>query len=293
MRIRLESFGVSLPRRGNPRRWTSLKHATVAGDRCMADSRYRREDVEVLINAGLYRDKHYAEPAFAVYIQDALGINVEFRGRQTLSFDLQNGGTGLLSALHVLHTMMQSGEIRCGMAVASEVNADKKPLPEAQIIPSGAAILLDISPDSQQGFGAFVFQTHDDKQDLYAGKVSLAHKGGQLIIEKDPALEQSYLDLAPGLWNELLAADGRKAGDFDLVLASQISTSFIAALAERLGVSQDKIVDVSTKYGDTLTTSPFLALHEARARGLLKPGTRVAFLTFGSGISLGAASCQF
>ena len=293
MRVRLESFGVSLPRTAGLRHWSSLKHATVAGQQCFADSHYRREDIEVFINARLYRDKHYAEPAFAVYIQDALDINVEFRGRQTLSFDLQNGGTGLLSSLHVLQTMILSGEIQCGMAVASEINTDKKPLPEAKIIPSGAALLVDISPDSKQGFGEFVFQTFEDKQDLYTGAVSLAHKHGQLLMHKDSTLQQVYTDLAPGLWSELLDVDGLKSADYDLVCASQISPDFVAGLGASLGFEQDKIVDVSKQFGDTLTTSPFLALHQARKNGQLKPGTRVAFLTFGSGISLGAVSCQF
>lgn len=289
-RVRLESIGVSLPRRG---RWGSLKHATVAGNNCFADSHYRREDVEVLINAGLYRDKHYAEPAFAVFIQDALGINVEFRGRQTLSFDLQNGGIGLFSAVHALAMMIQSGEIRVGMAVASEVNADKRPLPEAKIIPSAAALLVDVSPRQDLGFGSFVFHTHEDQQGLYNGAVSLAHKGGQLLMRKDPGLEQAYLDLLPALWTEFLQREQANAGDFDLIVPAQISSSFVGQLGEVLKVDKSRVVDVSDRFGDTLTTSAFLALHQAQAQGQIKAGKRIALLGFGSGLSLAAAGYQF
>ena len=81
-RCRIESLGVSPPRGGRPR-WGSLKHAVVAGRSCLADSRYRRADVRVLINAGVHRDGHVCEPAIAAYIQHGLGINIEFQGRRT------------------------------------------------------------------------------------------------------------------------------------------------------------------------------------------------------------------
>ncbi len=110
-RCRIESLGVSLPRR-RLRRWGSVRHAVEAGRRCLAASHYRPGDVEVLVNTGVYRDRHTCEPAMACYIQHRLGINVEFQGRRTASFDLLDGGVGMLSAC-LLYTSDAADELLC------------------------------------------------------------------------------------------------------------------------------------------------------------------------------------
>ena len=288
LRGRIESIGVSYPRNGLPRS-SSLKHATKAGKECFKSSSYLPADVEVMINAGVNRDRHYAEPAFACYIQKKLNINIEFQQRQTLSFDLQNGGCGMLSALHVLTTMMQSGAIRVGMAIASETNTDRSPDPSYTINESGAAVLLDIAPMATQGFGSFVFRTFEEFSDLYQSVVSLVQKNGKLLVRKKEELEETYLSLVPAVWEELLDRDHISRDEIDFLFPSQISQEFVDRLSKTLDFTDEKIVNVFDRYGDTLTTSPFLALQHIREQGLIEPDQKVAFLTVGSGITVGAA----
>jgi 3-oxoacyl-[acyl-carrier-protein] synthase III len=284
MRVRMESLGVSWPRRGG-----SLKHAVRAGRACLEGSCHAPHDVGVLINAGVYRDKHYAEPAFACFIQDKLGINVEFQGRQTLSFDLQNGGCGLLSAVHVTATMIQAGSARVGMAIASETNADRRPDPSWQIQPSGAALLLDLSPDTGRGFGAFAFRTDDAELERYRSSVILDRKHGRLVLRKGEGLEQIWLRQAREVFEALLDAEGLTREEIDLVIPAQISPAFVAALPETLGVPADRVEDRTAELADTLTTSWALTLSRAQERGALEPGRRVAILAFGSGMTAGGA----
>lgn len=292
MRSRIESVGVSLPRNG-PWKPGSLAHAAKAGSQCLSSSPYLPIDVEMLINAGIHRDRHYAEPAFASFIQKKLAINVEFQRRQTISFDLQNGGCGMLSALHVLTTMMQSGAIRTGMAIASEVNTDRSPDSDSSIIASGAAVLLDISPTVERGFGTFVFRTFDEHRDLLRSMVSLVAEKGRLFIHRENDLDLTCLSLLPVVWEELLDREQVSREGIDLLIPSQISARFIAELPETLGLPPEKIVDVFQLYGDTLSTSPILALHHAQQQGRIEQGTRVAFLAVGSGITVGAAIYDF
>jgi len=281
-----------MPGRGLRRRG-SLVHATRAGRSCLERSHYHPEDVAVMINAGVYRDRHYAEPAFACFIQDKLGINTEFQGRQTLSFDLQNGGCGLLSAAHVVSNMIQGGLARVGMIIASEANADRRPDPTWCYQASGAAAILDVAPSASVGFGPFAFRTFDAHLDQYSACVSLAQKGGKLLLRKDAAVEQSYLQAAPVVWRELLAQDGSDAGSIDLLIPAQISTPFLDGLADALGFPRAKVVDLTRRCGDTLSTSWLLALAHARETGLAREGTRAVIMAFGSGITVGAARYDF
>ncbi len=292
LRSRIESIGVSYPRKGLSRSG-SLKHATRAGRECFKASNYLPADVEVMINAGVNRDRHYAEPAFACFIQKNLNINIEFQQRQTLSFDLQNGGCGMLNALHVLTTMMQSGTIRVGMAIASETNADRSPDPSYTVNESGAAVLLDITPVATEGFGSFIFRTFDEYSGLYQSVVSLTRKNGRLLVRKKEELEETWLSLLPAVWEELLDSDHISRDEIDFLFPSQISPEFVAGLSKTLDFPNEKIVNVFDRFGDTLTTSPILALQYTKEQGLIESDQKVAFLTVGSGLTIGATTYDY
>ncbi len=294
-RCRVESLGVSppRPRRLLGRRWGSLRHAVEAGRRCLAASHYHPADVRVLVNVGIHRDRHVCEPAIAAYVQHRLGVNVEFQGRRTLAFDLLGGGCGVLTALHVLTCQMAAGEVDVGMVVASEVDSDRRPDPSWRYPPSGAAVLVDVSPRAAVGFGAFAFQTDDRHADLATSVVSLREPRGRLLLHRGEGLEDAWLALAGPVVDEVLERDGLRRQDVDLVVPAQVSAPFLARLPAALGLPAEKVLDLTDRLPDTLTTSVLLALHEAREAGRLEPGRTALLLACGAGVTVGAATCRF
>lgn len=287
-RCRLESLGVSLPGQ-RLFKWGSVKHAVAAGQRCLAGSRYHPEDVRVLINAGVHRDDHTCEPAIACYIQNGLGINVEFQGRRTLAFDLLNGGAGMLNALHVLCSILQQGDAPAGMVVSSEVNTDRTPDPESTFAESGAAALLDLSPDAAVGFGAFAFDTKEEHSELWSSVVSLKVKRGQLLLRRKAELEQAFLEGAARAIDEALEKDKLRKEEVDLVVPAQISEGFLSQLPSALGLPKEKIANYTAELPDTLSTSVFLALHKVNSTRPLPRGKKAVLLACGSGVTVGAA----
>jgi len=230
-----------------------------------------------------------AEPAIASYIQHRLGINIEFQGRATLSFDLLNGGCGMLNAVQVVGAMMQSGQAAAGMVVAGEANSDRRPDPASAVARSGAALLLDLSSDAGTGFGAFAFQTHEEDAELFTAVVSLAVPRGRLFIRRQARLEEAWLKHAAAAVEEALAREGLTRDRIDLVVPAQISAGFLSRLPAAIGVPADKIADFTATLPDTGSTSVFLAWHRLCAGRQLNAGTRVLFLAFGSGLTVGAA----
>ena len=286
--VRIESVGASLPawwrRRG------SLAHAVAAGRRCLAASHHRPADVGVLVNAGVCRDDHVAEPANAAYIQHRLGVNVEFQGRPTLSFDLLNGGCGMLNAAQVVCALLQTGEVEAGLVVAGEANSDRRPDPQSEVARSGAAILLDLSPRPDTGFGAFAFRTHEEDAGLLTTVVSLAVPRGRLLIRRDPRLEEAWLAHASGAVDAALDQEGLARGQVDLVVPSQVSPGFLTRLPGAIGVPAAKVADFTAALPDTGSTSVFLAWQRLCAARPPAPGSRVLFLAFGSGLTVAAAT---
>jgi 3-oxoacyl-[acyl-carrier-protein] synthase-3 len=229
----------------------------------------------------------------AVFIQHRLGINIEFQGRSTLAFDLQNGGCGMLDAVHVVAAQLQSGEIEAGLVVASEANTDRHPDPGFSCPASGAALLLDQSPWSGSGFGEFVFHTRDEYADAYTSLVSLAHKRGRTIVKRRADLEDIYLSLAGGVVKDVLARDHLLAKDIDFVVPVQLSPNFLSRLPEAIGFPEDKVITFSDRLPDTLSTSLFLALKLAMDDLRPVPGQKALLLACGSGITVAAATYRF
>jgi 3-oxoacyl-[acyl-carrier-protein] synthase III len=289
---RIESMGVSLPRRHFPG-WGSVRHAVAAGRQCLKASHHRPADIGLLINAGVHRDRHICEPAMAVFIQHRLGINIEFQNRSTLAFDLQNGGCGMLDAAQATTALLQSGEIEAGLVVASEVNSDRHPDPGFVFLASGAALLLDLSPWPGKGFGEFAFHTLDEYAGAYTSIISLAEKKGRILLKRRTDLEDIYLSMAGAVVEDVLSHDRLRREEIDFVVPAQLSPGFLSRLPAATGFPDGKIVDLSNRLGDTLSTSLFLALKLAMIDRQPLPGTKALLMAFGSGITVAAATYRF
>jgi len=291
-RVRIAGIGASLPdfrllRRG------SVARAVEAGQRCLAAAKRRPGEVGLLIHAGVTRDHHVCEPANAAYIQRRLGINVEFHGARTLSFDLGNGGCGMLDAVHVLCALLQEGLPRAGLVTASEGNADwrakgRRPCPD-----SGAAVLLELSPRPGTGFGSFAFLSRSEHADMAETVVSLAEARGRLLLRRDPGLEDRWLEMAGPVVDQVLAREGLSRGQVDRVIPAQVSAGFLARLPRAIDLPGDRIADFFASLPDTLSTSTFLALQRELALRPPRPGQKVLLLAFGSGLTAAAAVYHF
>ncbi|HSQ34868.1 MAG TPA: 3-oxoacyl-[acyl-carrier-protein] synthase III C-terminal domain-containing protein [Candidatus Binatia bacterium] len=289
---RIESLGVSWPHR-HWRRWGSVRHAVEAGRRCLKASQHREADIGLIIHAGVHRDLHICEPAMAVFVQHRLGINVEFQGRGTLSFDLQNGGCGMLDAAQAASALLQDGETEAALVLAGEANPDRHPDPGSLFPASGAALLLDRSPWRDRGFGAFAFHTRDDYADVRTSWVSLSEKRGRLIVRQRAELEDVYLSMVGAVVDDVLARDRSQREEIDLVVPAQISSVLLARLPAAIGFPADKVAAFPERLPDTLSTSLFLAFKLALDERKPLPGQKALLLAFGSGITVAAAVYRF
>lgn len=291
-RVRIAGIGASLPgfrllHRG------SVARAVEAGRRCLAAANRRPAEVGLLIHAGVTRDRHVCEPANAAIIQHRLGINVEFQGARTFSFDLGNGGCGMLDAADVLCALLQEGTLRTGMVTASEGNSDWRAKGERPCPDSGAAVLLELSPRPGTGFGSFVFHTCSEHADMATTVVSLAEARGRLLAQRAPGLEERWLEMAGTVVDRVLAKDGLNRDQIDRVVPAQVSAGFLARLPQAIGVPAGRVADFSADLPATLSTSVFLALQrELQLRPPL-PGQKMLVLAFGSGLTAAAATYHF
>jgi 3-oxoacyl-[acyl-carrier-protein] synthase-3 len=87
----------------------------------------------------------------------------------------------------------------------------------------------------------------------------------------------------------LLERNGFKGSDIDLFVPHQANRRIIMSCANRLGLSDDRIIINIDEYGNTTAGTIPLALESARQQGRLKKGDLVLMAAVGAGFTTGAA----
>jgi 3-oxoacyl-[acyl-carrier-protein] synthase-3 len=131
--------------RSGLRKATARGLADAAAKACLAQAGRRPGDVDMLINAGIYREDSMGEPALAALIQEDIGANPgepPVGAHGTFSFDLLNGACGVITAIQLESGLLRSGVIRYGAIVTSDVDPDAGSHGAAALRPAGGAMLL-------------------------------------------------------------------------------------------------------------------------------------------------------
>jgi len=274
----------------------SLKLADAAARSCLERAGRTAEELDLLINAGMYHDKLMNEPAFASLIQEDIGANPDLAsgtGHGTFSFDVTGGACGFLTGVYVVDGMLASGTIELGMVVASDM--DPQPgVSEGFDFPAlGGAVLLSAN-ESRAGFTAFKFATFPEFADLFQSRVDwhedarrgLAHHGRHILsVEIAESYAARALECAESTARELADAQAIDPGEVDVLIATASSPGFGKALAGRLGIPAERAVSPSNGGGRAHTAGPAVALESTE----LGASRTVLFVSAGAGITTAAA----
>ena len=131
-------------------RHSALHLAVSAANSCLHDARRDADAVDLLVNAGIYRDKNLAEPALAALIQEDIGANPEDpHGDRhgTFSFDISNGTCGILTGLQIVDGFLRSHTISCALITASDADPGRGMSEHFPFSPVGAALLCRWTDD--------------------------------------------------------------------------------------------------------------------------------------------------
>ena len=154
----------------------ALELARLAAEDCLGRSSYCREEIEMLIHSGIYRNDFLSEPAMAALLAGELKINDDIESpeeRKTFAFDIFNGPLGVLNSCFIAAQMIQGGRSQTALLVASEIenNAELPGKPLLGLKETGSALILARSANQTSGFGAFIFKDftqHLQAFDTYA-----------------------------------------------------------------------------------------------------------------------------
>ena len=104
-----------------------------------------------------------------------------------------------------------------------------------------------------------------------------------------PKLPVTACREVPTVITEALANAGVTIDEVDWLLLHQANIRIMESVADKLGVSFDKVLHNLSEYGNTSAGSIPLALEEAVSSGKVKKGDVIVCAGFGAGLSWGAA----
>ena len=284
MKLSIQATGISQP--DNNKGY--LEHAKFAANQCLEHSGVARDEIDLLINVGIYRDNNLCEPSVASLIQHGLGINLNPMKtpvkRPTLSFDIMNGAGGMLNALQVAKAVLQAKQLTRALLVSGDSPPSPKPASDFPITHAGAALLVELS--EEQGFDDFTFAT-TTTFDGQTGHLDLEKHGTQsrfsLQIDRTTDPEQ-MIGFTSDVIERFLGKQKIDKANV-LLIISHPSPSFANVVSDKVGVALASCNATLLDWGDTHTANLALGAHLFFSQKAEQ--TDLLFVTVGVGLTVG------
>lgn len=259
------------------------------------------EDLDVLIDTSISRHvgglRLQLEPPLSVALKEALGAP------QAMSFDLTNACAGMMTGVFILNDLIRQGRIRRGMVVSGEYisslgrNAARevhtvmsKQLASLTLGDAGAAAILERAPEGAAAIEVAGFTTLSEHSRLclaFPAKIA----SGESMYTDAREIHKFSIEAMPPLLREALDQAGLEFDEIDYLIPHQTSARAIRKglkeISQSLGVEPKHVVVTVDEFGNTASTTHFVALRKYLREGRFAEDDRVLLLALASGIEVG------
>jgi 3-oxoacyl-[acyl-carrier-protein] synthase III len=268
-------------------RRSALQLAVTAAKGCLAHAGTAPSELDLLINAGIYRDRNLGEPALAAIIQDDIGANPEdphSDAHGTFSFDIANGACGVLTALQIADGFLRSHTISRALVVASDANPGRGASERFPFSPAGAALLCTWS-NQDDGLGRIHWVTEPDDGDTFRASIDFDMFRNVLRFHKSAEIAKPLAAASTRAVRLCLDDAGLELSDIPLIIAAPPDHRYRDELATGLGVPVERIALSSDQH---MHTASLIAALDGKTEAL-PPGAPILLVAAGAGIVAGAA----
>lgn len=286
----LESLAGITERRWWPEGYLYTDAAAAAGAKAIEASGVRVDDIGLLIDTSVCRDR--LEPSSAVTVHDALDLP-----SWCLNFDLSNACLGFVNALQVAGSMIDGGQINYALIVDGEGSRELQTSTLARLS-SEDATMADLFSEFASltlgsGGAAAVVGRHSENPGSHkiVGGIARADTsyhnlcvGNMERMRTDTkTLLDAGLHVSKMAWGDADEPGWLNADRYIIHQVSQVHTSL---LADRLGIDMAKVPLTFPFLGNVGPASIPITL--AREVESLRQGDQVLLLGIGSGINASA-----
>lgn len=273
-----------------PPRKDFLEILSLAGKKCLDDARLSMEEVNVLISAVVYNGNYLSEPALSSMIISSLcrdhpSANQLPGGSEpaTFSFDLHNGGGGVLNAIQVIDGFIQSGEIKHGLIIAGDTPPRTGHPTNFNFSTTAGALLLSENPHSK-GFVSFHTRTFPRFHDRMTSILTWKNSPLTLEISEKEDFLNDCAECATEAIEDFLARENLKPQDISLVLTSTHPHHFSYELGKRFPFNKKAVL--SCLKDEAYSAGVMLSVQKAFTSGKFRSSSPVLLVTAGAGITI-------
>lgn len=243
------------------------------------------ENIDLIILATTTPDKIF--PATATILQDRLGASCP-------AFDLQAVCAGFVFALTTAQQYIENGSAKNILVVGSETMSkivDWSDRSTAILFADGAGAVV-LSADNTTGIkhskllsdGSFLSSLHVNNNGI--------DERGTIQMEGNEVFKIAVNRLSD-LAEETLRDCSMTSEDLTWMVPHQANIRIIKAVAKKIKLPMDKVIQTLDKHGNTSAASIPLALDEGVRDGRIKKGDTLLFEGIGGGFSWGSVLLEY
>ncbi|MBL9115169.1 MAG: ketoacyl-ACP synthase III [Verrucomicrobiaceae bacterium] len=265
--------------------------ASNAALRALEAAGMKADELDLIIVATVTPDMFF--PSTACVVQKKIGAT------NAVCFDISAACSGFLYALQVARQFIGSGTRKNALVIGAEkltslVNWKDRNTCVLFGDGAGAAILKGVNESSTSRMLGSVMGSDGTLADLLkvpGGGSALpitqenaASRPNTIHMEGRETFKHAVTRMCQAA-EQALAQSGYTANDVALVIPHQANARIITAIADRLGLPEEKMFMNVQRYGNTSAATIPVALDEAARAGRLKEGDVILLVAFGGGFT--------
>lgn len=236
----------------------------------------------------------YAFPSFACQLQHRMGLDL------IPAFDVSAACSGFIYAVSVADSAMRAAEYSRVLVVGADALstmldwADRR---TSVLFGDGAGAIVMVSEPGPRGVLGSLLRSSGQYWNLLSVKATgvrctvdaeQRRSPGDAIQMRGPELFRIAVRCMEEVTRSVVERAGLQLEDVSLVIPHQANLRIINAVAERLGLSPDKVFTNVERYGNTSAASVPIALDEALEQNRIHAGDVLLLNACGGGLTWGA-----
>ncbi len=295
----VERTGVRC-RRHAEAEWSASDLGAAACRAALEDAGIEPQDVDMLIMNTITPD--HSDPGCVCFLQAKLGMP------GIAALDIRQQCTGLVYGLAIADHFVRAGTYRhvlicCSEVLSTRIDGSYEGRNIAILLGDGAgAVLVGPSDGSPAGIVSTILHAdgtlakalytaapgsalgrkqHITHEDIDTGRIHFRMEGKTVFDNGVQRMSEAV--------HEALNRNHLSIDDIDVLVPHQANLRMLEAILERTGFPRNKVYINVEQYGNIASASLPIALHEARHAGMVRPGSLVLLVAFGSGFVWGSA----
>jgi len=257
----------------------------------------KADEIDILILSTVTAD--LLLPTSACLLQAKLGAT------KAAAFDLAAGCTGFLYGLCIGQQFIESGSAKNILLVGVDTLSpivDWTDRNTAVLFGDGAgAVVMQLMPEGRGILASKLFSdgTKAEFLDIPTGgsrrplKRSNIEERNHYIKMNGPEVFKFAVKAMVESTSYVLDMCGKSVADLDYLAPHQANLRIINAASKRLGIKESQILTNISRYGNVSSASIPIVLDEALEEGKIKSGDLLLLVSFGAGMTWGAAALNW